>query len=92
MISKSGGTNRIFLNFCEYALKSSENQRFSSPKFFPKEKTFLNANIMRNFCLRKNSNPRGSQIILQPRVEINKQNGGIPKWRQNTLPLKARRN
>ena len=41
-----------------------------------------NANIMRNFCLRKNSNPRGSQITLQPRVEINKQNGGIPKWRQ----------
>jgi len=48
MISKSGATNRIFLNFCEYTLKSSENQRFSSPKFFATQKTFLNANIMFN--------------------------------------------
>ena len=38
-------------NFSEYALKSSENQRFSSPKFFPTEKTSLNANIKSNFSL-----------------------------------------
>jgi len=44
-----------------------------------KAQTSLNSDIMRNFCLRKNSNPRGSQITLQPRVEINKQNGGKPK-------------
>jgi hypothetical protein len=49
---KSCATNRHFSNFSEYALKSSENQRFSSPKFFPTEKTFLNANIPR---LRPNS-------------------------------------
>jgi len=41
-------SNRIFLNFCEYALKSSENQRFSPPKFFATQKTFLNYNIMPN--------------------------------------------
>jgi len=41
-------SNRKFWNFSEYALKSSENQRFSSPKFFPTEKTFLNANIKLN--------------------------------------------
>jgi hypothetical protein len=45
---KSCATNRHFSNFSEYALKSSENQRFSSPKFFPTEKTFLNANIKSN--------------------------------------------
>ena len=41
-------SNRKNLNFSEYALKSSENQRFSSPKFFATQKTFLNANIMPN--------------------------------------------
>ena len=41
-------TNRSFGNFLEYALKSSENQRFSSPKFFATQKTFLNANIKSN--------------------------------------------
>ena len=45
---QSGSTNRSFGNFCEYALKSSENQRFSSPKFFATQ-TFLNANIIGNF-------------------------------------------
>lgn len=49
MLIKSFLYNRQFQNFCEYALKSSENQRFSSPKFFPSEKTFLNANIHQNF-------------------------------------------
>ena len=39
--------NSHFSNFSEYALKSSENQRFSSPKFFATQKTFLNANIPR---------------------------------------------
>jgi hypothetical protein len=48
MFSKSGATNRKFWNFLEYALKSSENQRFSPPKFFATQKTFLNANIMPN--------------------------------------------
>ncbi len=42
-------SNRKNLNFSEYALKSSENQRFSSPKFFATQKTFLNANIQSNF-------------------------------------------
>ena len=48
MISKFGATNRIFLNFCEYKLRGSENQRFSSPKLFPTEKTILHPNIMFN--------------------------------------------
>jgi hypothetical protein len=48
-------TNRSLGNFSEYALKSSENQRFSSPKFFATQKTFLNANIMCSFAF-------GSQI------------------------------
>jgi len=47
MFSKSGATNRKFWNFLEYALKSSENQRFSPPKFFATQKTFLNPNIHR---------------------------------------------
>jgi len=38
-------TNRSLGNFSEYALKSSENQRFSSPKFFATQKTFLITNI-----------------------------------------------
>jgi len=48
LLNGSDTTNHKFWNFLEYALKSSENQRFSSPKFFPTEKTFLNANIKRN--------------------------------------------
>jgi len=31
--------------------------------------TFHHPNIMRNFCLRKNSNPRGSQIIVLPTLD-----------------------
>ena len=50
-------------------------------KLTPKWRVFIR--FMRNFCLRKNSNPRGSQITLQPRVEINKQNGGKTKWLKN---------
>ena len=48
MFFKQCETNRKNLNFSEYALKSSENQRFSSPKFFATQKTFLNANIKLN--------------------------------------------
>ena len=41
MFFKSVETNRKNLNFSEYALKSSENQRFSSPKFFATQKSLI---------------------------------------------------
>jgi len=48
-------SNRQFQNFCEYALKSNclivnyINYTIKQlPKFFPTEKTFLNADIKQN--------------------------------------------
>ena len=47
MISKFGATNRIFLNFCEYQLRGSQNRCFALPNF-SFGKTTLNNNIIRN--------------------------------------------
>jgi len=50
-----------------------------------------NQDIMHNFCLRKNSNTRGSQIIVLPTLDKNKHKGGQPKW-QDCYQQKAKQN